>query len=386
VKFDGFLHIYMESADDDIEQDDEGMLPPLTQGEKLTYNSIAATERFTQRPPRYTEASLVKKLEELGIGRPSTYAPTISTIQQREYVVKGDKPGEERNYNVLTLRGGKLSDETRKETIGYEKSKLLPTDIGIVVNDFLTEYFPNILDYNFTANIEKEFDEIADGEKQWDSTMKEFYTGFHPSVESTLALKSEHKVGERVLGTEPKTGEQVAVKIGRFGPMIQIGSNNENGEKPRFARLPKELSMETVTLEEALELFKLPRKLGEFEGEEMVVSAGRFGPYVKHGAKYYSLAKGMDPMEITADEAIKLIADKREADEKKFIKRFDEDPEMLIMNGRYGPYISYQKKNYKIPSGIEPADLSLQSCHDLIKLQNDKAESAPKKRRYAKKA
>jgi DNA topoisomerase-1 len=386
VKFDGFLHIYMESADDDIEQDDEGMLPPLTQGEKLTYNSIAATERFTQRPPRYTEASLVKKLEELGIGRPSTYAPTISTIQQREYVVKGDKPGEERNYDVLTLRGGKLSDETRKETIGYEKSKLLPTDIGIVVNDFLTEYFPNILDYNFTANIEKEFDEIADGEKQWDSTMKEFYTGFHPSVESTLALKSEHKVGERVLGTEPKTGEQVAVKIGRFGPMIQIGSNNENGEKPRFARLPKELSMETVTLEEALELFKLPRKLGEFEGEEMVVSAGRFGPYVKHGAKYYSLAKGMDPMEITADEAIKLIADKREADEKKFIKRFDEDPEMLIMNGRYGPYISYQKKNYKIPSGIEPADLSLQSCHDLIKLQNDKAESAPKKRRYAKKA
>jgi DNA topoisomerase-1 len=386
VKFDGFLHIYMESADDDIEQDDEGMLPPLTQGEKLTYNSIAATERFTQRPPRYTEASLVKKLEELGIGRPSTYAPTISTIQQREYVVKGDKPGEERNYDVLTLRGGKLSDETRKETVGYEKSKLLPTDIGIVVNDFLTEYFPNILDYNFTANIEKEFDEIADGEKQWDNTMKEFYTGFHPSVESTLALKSEHKVGERVLGTEPKTGEQVAVKIGRFGPMIQIGSNNENGEKPRFARLPKELSMETVTLEEALELFKLPRKLGEFEGEEMVVSAGRFGPYVKHGAKYYSLAKGMDPMEITADEAIKLIADKREADEKKFIKRFDEDPEMLIMNGRYGPYISYQKKNYKIPSGIEPADLSLQSCHDLIKLQNDKAESAPKKRRYAKKA
>jgi DNA topoisomerase-1 len=386
VKFDGFLRIYKESYDDDIaEQESESLLPPLTQGETLKCNSIAATERFTQRPPRYTEASLVKKLEELGIGRPSTYAPTISTIQQREYVVKGDKPGEERSFNVLTMKGGKLKDETKTETVGNEKSKLLPTDIGIVVNDFLTEYFPNILDYNFTANIEKEFDEIADGEKQWDKTMKEFYKGFHPSVESTLAIKSEHKVGERILGEEPKTGEPVAVKIGRFGPMVQIG-RIDSEQKPRFARLPKELSMETVTLEQALELFKLPRTLGEFEGGEVTVSAGRFGPYVKHNDKFYSLTKDMDPMEITIEDAIELINAKREAEEKKFIKRFDEEPELQILNGRYGPYISYQKKNYKIPSGIEPADLSLQSCHDIIKLQTEKAaDGATKKRRYTAK-
>jgi DNA topoisomerase-1 len=262
---------------------------------------------------------------------------------------------------------------------------LLPTDIGIVVNDFLTEYFPNILDYNFTANIEKEFDEIAEGEKQWDDTMKVFYKGFHPSVESTLALKSEHKVGERILGEEPKTGEPVAVKIGRFGPMIQIG-RIDTDKKPRFARLPKELSMESVTLEQALDLFKLPRTLGEYEGSEVTVAAGRFGPYVKHNDKYFSLAKDMDPMEITLDDAIGLIAAKREAEQKKFIKTFEEEPELQILNGRYGPYISYQKKNYKIPTGIEPADLSLQSCHDIIKLQEEKAaDGTAKKRRYTAK-
>jgi DNA topoisomerase-1 len=385
VTFDGFLRVYKESYDDDNEQDDESrLLPPLTVGETLSCQSIAATERYSQRPARYTEASLVRKLEELGIGRPSTYAPTISTIQQREYVVKGDKPGEEREYNVLTLCDGKISDEKKSETVGLEKSKLLPTDIGIVVNDFLTEYFPNILDYNFTANIEKEFDEIADGEKQWEDTMQQFYKGFHPSVESTLAIKAEHKIGERVLGTEPGTGNEVAVKIGRFGPMIQIGRMDAE-VKPRFARLPKEMSMESVTLEQALELFKLPRELGDYEGSAMVVSTGRFGPYVKHGDKFYSLPKGADPMEITADDAIKLIEEKRDAERKKYIKRFEEDADMVIMNGRYGPYISYQQKNYKIPSGIEPADLSLKSCFDIIKLQNEKSEAAPKKRRYAKK-
>jgi DNA topoisomerase-1 len=385
VKFDGFLRIYRESYDDDAaEQDSESLLPPLSQGEKLNCRTISATERFTQRPARYTEASLVKKLEELGIGRPSTYAPTISTIQQREYVAKGDKPGEERSFNVLTLKGGKLKDETKTETVGNEKSKLLPTDIGIVVNDFLTEYFPNILDYNFTANIEKEFDEIADGDKEWHNTMKEFYKGFHPSVESTLAIKSEHKVGERMLGEEPKTGQPVSVKIGRFGPMVQIG-RIDTEEKPRFARLPKELSMESVTLEQALDLFKLPRTLGEYEGKEVSVSSGRFGPYVKHDGKFFSL-KDEDPLEITLDEAIATINAKREAQEKKLIKSFDEEPEMQILNGRYGPYISYNKKNYKIPSGIEPADLTLQSCLELIKVQDEKSASGTtKKRRYAAK-
>ena len=385
ITFDGFLRVYKESYDDENEQEDEShLLPPLKKGQVLEHNDIVATERFTQRPPRYTEASLVRKLEELGIGRPSTYAPTISTIQQREYVEKGDKAGEERSFNILTLKGQNISDAIHTEIVGAEKSKLLPTDIGTVVNDFLNEYFSNILDYNFTANIEKEFDEVADGEKQWTAIMKHFYKGFHPSVESTLATKTEHKVGERILGEEPGTGKVVSVKIGRFGPVVQVGSTDSE-EKPRFARLEKGLSMETITLQEALDLFKLPRVVGEYEDKEVSIGTGRFGPYVRHDGKYISLPKTLDPMAITLEEAIELITEKRATEAKRHIKQFAEEPELEILNGRYGPYISYKGSNYKIPKDVVPADLNLKTCLEIIKLQSEKAASTPKKGRTAKK-
>ena len=385
ITFDGFLRVYKESYDDENEQEDEShLLPPLKKGQVLEHNDIVATERFTQRPPRYTEASLVRKLEELGIGRPSTYAPTISTIQQREYVEKGDKAGEERSFNILTLKGQNISDAIHTEIVGAEKSKLLPTDIGTVVNDFLNEYFSNILDYNFTANIEKEFDEVADGEKQWTAIMKHFYKGFHPSVESTLATKTEHKVGERILGEEPGTGKVVSVKIGRFGPVVQVGSTDSE-EKPRFARLEKGLSMETITLQEALDLFKLPRVVGEYEDKEVSIGTGRFGPYVRHDGKYISLPKTLDPMAITLEEAIELITEKRATEAKRHIKQFAEEPELEILNGRYGPYISYKGSNYKIPKDVVPADLNLKTCLEIIKLQSEKATSTPKKGRTAKK-
>ena len=386
VKFDGFLRVYKESYDDENEQgDDEArMLPPLKKGQNLQRQSITATERFTQHPPRYTEASLVRKLEELGIGRPSTYAPTISTIQQREYVVKGDKPGEERSFNTLTLKDNAISDTDSTEITGAEKSKLLPTDIGTVVNDFLLEYFPGILDYNFTANVEKQFDEIAEGEEQWTTILKHFYTQFHPSVENTLATKSAHKAGERILGNDPKTGKQVSVKIGRFGPVVQIGTS-EDDEKPRFAQLKKDMSIETITLEEALDLFKLPRTLGEFEGKTVTIGNGRFGPYIYNNGKYTSLPKTYDPMSVTLEEAIDLIKEKEQAEAKKHIKKFEAEPELEIMNGRYGPYIAYKGNNYKIPKDIVPEDLSLESCLELVKLQSDKETTKPKKGRYAKK-
>ena len=386
VKFDGFLRVYKESYDDENEQgDDEArMLPPLKKGQSLQRQNITATERFTQHPPRYTEASLVRKLEELGIGRPSTYAPTISTIQQREYVVKGDKPGEERSFNTLTLKDNAISDTDSTEITGSEKSKLLPTDIGTVVNDFLLEYFPGILDYNFTANVEKQFDEIAEGEEQWTTILKHFYTQFHPSVENTLATKSAHKAGERILGNEPKTGKQVSVKIGRFGPVVQIGTS-EDDEKPRFAQLKKDMSIETITLEEALDLFKLPRTLGEFEGKTVTIGNGRFGPYIYNNGKYTSLPKTYDPMSVTLEEAIDLIKEKEQAEAKKHIKKFEAEPELEIMNGRYGPYIAYKGNNYKIPKDIVPEDLSLESCLELVKLQSDKETTKPKKGRYAKK-
>lgn len=386
VKFDGFLRVYKESYDDENEQgDDEArMLPPLKKGQSLQRQNITATERFTQHPPRYTEASLVRKLEELGIGRPSTYAPTISTIQQREYVVKGDKPGEERSFNTLTLKDNAISDTDSTEITGAEKSKLLPTDIGTVVNDFLLEYFPGILDYNFTANVEKQFDEIAEGEEQWTTILKHFYTQFHPSVENTLATKSAHKAGERILGNEPKTGKQVSVKIGRFGPVVQIGTS-EDDEKPRFAQLKKDMSIETITLEEALDLFKLPRTLGEFEGKTVTIGNGRFGPYIYNNGKYTSLPKTYDPMSVTLEEAIDLIKEKEQAEAKKHIKKFEAEPELEIMNGRYGPYIAYKGSNYKIPKDIVPEDLSLESCLELVKLQSDKETTKPKKGRYAKK-
>ena len=384
VKFDGFLRVYRESRDDDEVQssaDEAGLLPPLNIGQLLTCSEVTATERFTQRPPRYTEASLVHKLEELGIGRPSTYAPTISTIQQREYVTKGDKPGEERKYNVLTLSDGSIIDEMRTEVTGAEKSKLLPTDIGMVVNDFLTAYFPGIMDYNFTANVEKQFDEIAEGEAEWTKILDQFYGTFHQSVIDTMQTKSEHKVGERILGTDPKSGRQVSVKIGRFGPVAQIGAATDE-EKPRFAPLKQGQSIETITLDEVLDLFKLPRTLGTHEGHSVTIGMGRFGLYIHCDKLYVSLPKDADPMEMTLDEAVALIKGKQDAEAQRHIKRFDEEPELEIMNGRYGPYIAYKGNNYKIPKDIVPADLSLASCLELVRLQDEKkaSEGGEKKR------
>ena len=385
IKFDGFLRVYRESYDDENEQEDESnLLPPLKKGQKLEHGPIVATERFTQRPPHYTEASLVRKLEELGIGRPSTYAPTISTIQNREYVEKGNKDGEERMFNVLTLKDQQVKDENHTEITGTEKAKLFPTDTGTVVNDFLTEYFPDILDYNFTASVEKEFDEIAEGEVKWTSILKTFYDQFHPSVENTLAIKTEHKVGERILGEEPETGKPVSVKIGRFGPMAQIGTA-EDEEKPRFAQMKKGQSIETITLEEVLELFKLPRTLGEYEGKTVSVGIGRFGPYVLHNKVYVSLPKTMDPMEITLEEAEQLILEKRTKEAERHIKKFAEEPELEILNGRYGPYIAYKGNNYKIPKDIVPQDLSLHSCMELIRIQDEKGVTSAPKKKFAKK-
>ncbi len=386
IKFDGFLHVYRESHDDDNESEDESrLLPPLHKGQQPRCTSLVATERFTQRPPRYTEASLVRKLEELGIGRPSTYAPTISTIQQREYVEKGNKEGEERIYNILTLKDGRISDTQRGEVVGAEKSKLFPTDIGAVVNDFLTEYFPGILDYNFTANVEKEFDEIAEGEVEWTAVLKNFYEHFHPAVEQVLNTKTERKAGERILGKDPESGKVVSVKIGRFGPMAQIGAADEN-EKPRFAQMKKGQSIETITLEEALELFRLPRVLGEYEGAEVSVGIGRFGPYVQHNKMYVSLPKTIDPLKVTLEEAEELILEKRSKEARRHIKQFAEEPELEILNGRFGPYIAYKGNNYKIPKDVVPADLSLEACMTLVKQQDEKAaSSAAPKRKYARK-
>ncbi len=388
IRFDGFLRVYKESYDDDAEQqeDESRLLPPLKKGQTLERKEIVATERFTQHPPRYTEASLVRKLEELGIGRPSTYAPTISTIQQREYVEKGDKPGVERKYDVLTLQEDTITDQTKTELTGSEKGKLIPTDIGTVVNDFLLEYFPEIMDYNFTANIEKEFDEVADGDKEWEKVMKSFYNQFEPLVEKTLAVKSEHKVGERMLGTEPASGKPVSVKIGRFGPVVQIGSADDE-EKPRFAQMKKGQSIETITLEEALELFKLPRTLGDYEEKTVTVGVGRFGPYVRHNNVYVSIPKGTDPMEITLEESIELIEKKRKTEEERHIKRF-EDTDLEVLNGRFGPYICYKKKNYKLPKTLAtaPADLTYSQCMEIVLKQDEKdASSTPKRGRYAAK-
>ena len=383
ITFDGFLRVYKESYDDENEQEDEGrLLPPLSVGQTLEKATVAATQRFSLCPPRYTEASLVRKLEELGIGRPSTYAPTISTVQQRGYVEKGNKEGVKRDFDVLVLKAGKITESTKSEMTGNEKAKLLPTDVGIVVNDFLMEYFPGIMDYNFTASVEKEFDEVADGEKEWTGMMDAFYQDFHPLVEKTSNTKTEHKVGERILGTDPVSGKTVSVKIGRYGPIIQIGSV-EDEEKPKFAQLPKGMALETITLEEALECFKLPRTLGDFEEKTVMVGVGRFGPYVRHNSAFVSIPKGTDPMSVTLEDAIALIQGKREATENKIIKTFEEEPGLQILNGRYGPYISYEKKNYKIPENVEPRDLNLETCFKVIELQKAKGET--RKTRYSKK-
>ena len=381
LKFDGFLKVYMESTDDegDAEGNDK-MLPAWAKGDVLTLSSVTATERFSQAPARYTEASLVRKLEELGIGRPSTYAPTISTIQQREYVEKGDRKGTERKYRMLTLHDGKIESGEKTELTGADKGKLLPTDIGVVVNDFLTEYFPDILNYNFTANVEQQFDDIAEGKTVWNDEIDHFYKLFHPVVESALALRLEHKVGERVLGTDPKSGRPVSVKIGRFGPLVQIGTP-EDTEKPLFASLLKGQSMSTITLEEALKLFDLPRTLGDFEGKTVVVGIGRFGPYIRHDGKYVSLPKEFTPQGVSLEDAIMLIQQKREQESQRLIKKFDEDDELELLNGRFGPYIAYKKKNYKLPKGSEPASLTFADCMKIV----EDADKAPAKKKPARK-
>lgn len=380
VKFDGFLRVYRESRDDDVDTPETHGLPDFTIGETLEYSNILAFERFTQQPPRYNEAALVHKLEELGIGRPSTYAPTIGTIQQREYVIRENIEGKSRNSNVLRLESGKIEKYIVSETYGTEKSKLLPTDIGIVVNDFLMEYFPEIMNYNFTARVEKEFDDIADGKKEWQSVISRFYEKFSPSVENAMSTKHEHKVGERFLGISPFSGKPVSVKIGRYGPIVQIGSA-EDDEKPKFAQLKRGQSLETITLEEALKLFSLPRVLGEFEGKPVVVSSGRFGPYVNNGSLYVSLKEEIiDPLELSYDDAVKMILNKREMESKKVIKSFPEDPEIEIMNGRYGAYIAYKGSNYRIPKNMEASELSLDECMEIIRRQIEKTGSAPKRR------
>ena len=368
VKFDGFIKVYRESVDDEEQQDEYAhILPPLKKGQELIRREIQATERFTQGPQRYTEASLVHKLEELGIGRPSTYAPTISTIQQREYVQKGDKKGEERTYTVDILKGKQITQKKRKEMVGSDKGKLLPTDIGIVVNDFLMKHFTEIMDYNFTAKVEQDFDKIAEGKEKWQSMLKGFYKDFDPAVEDTMNSRQEHKAGERQLGADPKTGRPVFVKIGRFGPVVQIGTADDS-EKPQFAQLPKEQSMETITLDDALELFKLPRTLGSYEGMAVTIGTGRFGPYVLHDRKFTSLPKDEDPMTITLEKAIELINEKRQQETKKHLKFFMEDPKLEILNGRYGPYLSYDGKNFRLPKSMHEkvADLTYEECMKIV--------------------
>lgn len=380
VKFDGFLKVYRETRDDDnVESQESQGLPEFKKGQKLDFSQISAYERFTQHPQRFNEAALVHKMEELGIGRPSTYAPTIGTIQQREYVQREDIEGSRRECNMLRLENGDIKEQTIAEVYGTEKSKLVPTDIGMVVNDFLIEYFPDIMNYNFTAQVEKEFDDIADGDKQWKSVISTFYDKFNPAVNNAMTLKNEHKVGERILGNDPISGKPVSVKIGRYGPIVQIGSA-EDEDKPRFAQMKKGQTIETITLEEALELFRLPRTLGEFEGSTVSVGTGRFGPYIRHEKFYVSLGGVADPLTITLDEAVRMILDKRESESKKVLKTFPGNPDLEVMNGRYGAYIAYQGSNYKIPRNMDPVSLTEEECQDIIKRQIEKTGSAPKRR------
>ncbi len=383
VRFDGFLKVYMEGRDDDNTDDtsDQGLLPHFSKGMTLTLEDMTATERFTQQPPRYTEASLVKKMEELGIGRPSTYAPTISTIQQRGYVEKGEKEGTEREFVVLTLDGGKIARRVRTETVGSEKGKLVPTDVGEVVNEFLTEYFPDILDYNFTAQVEEKFDRIAEGKLPWHNEIQSFYTGFHPAVDSAMNMRLEHKVGERILGVDPKTGKPVSVKIGRYGPMIQLG-DGDGEEKPQFASLLKGQSVSTITLEEALKLFEFPRHIGEYEGSDLTVAIGRYGPYVKFDGKFISIPKEYSPAHLTLDEAVALIEEKRREEANRIVKTFPEDESVQILNGRYGIYIACGKNNYKIPKTVaDPAALSLEECREIIADQDSKPKRPARRKK-----
>ena len=379
VKFDGFLKVYLESSDDEKHDEQTAMLPPLHVGEQLSAVEVTATQRFTQQPLRYTEASLVRRLEELGIGRPSTYAPTISTIQAREYVVKGENKGEKREYQVVTLKKGKITTGKRNEVAGGDKGKLLPTDIGMIVNDFLLKYFPEIMDYNFTAKVENEFDDIAEGKVKWNKEIASFYKTFHPNVEKVSKLRLEKKVGERELGVDPKTGKPVSVKIGRYGPVVQLGSTDDE-EKPRFASLDKDQSVSSLTLDEALKLFEMPRTLGELDGSEVTVAIGRFGPYVKHSGKFVSIPADVSPYSITLDQARELIAAKRESEAQKVLKTFDEEPELQVLNGRFGPYIVYKKTNYKIPKKTDAQTLTLEQCRAIV------ADEANASKRSARRA
>jgi len=375
--FDGFLKVYLEGTDEERDSNGNasGLLPPVKSGQKLSTDNIEAVQKYSQYPPRFTEASLVKKLEEMGIGRPSTYAPTISTIQAREYVLKEDRPGFTRELICLNLANKEVKESKRSENVRFEKSKLFPTDMGMVVNDFLMEHFANIVDFNFTADVERQFDDIAEGQMVWNSMIDKFYKPFHIQVEETTQ-NSSRSSGERELGVHPESGEKIIVRIGRYGPMAQIGETGETeeGKKPRFARLRKEQFLETITLEEALDLFKLPRDLGEYEDKKMVVGVGRFGPYVRHDGKFVSLKKGIDdPMEITKDRAIELIEAKRKAEREKVIKVFEGEEPVSILKGRYGPYIEYKKKNYRIPKTVEPTELTEEACMEII-------EKSPKKK------
>ncbi|MBO5705817.1 MAG: type I DNA topoisomerase [Bacteroidaceae bacterium] len=370
ITFDGFLKVYQSqnlSAEDEENEAGENLLPALANGQVLAGSEILATQRFSQRPPRYNEASLVKKLEELGIGRPSTYATTITTIQDREYVQKGDKQGETVPYTTIALNGGNITETEKEITIGAERGKLLPTDTGIVVNDFLQVSFPEIMDYNFTAEVEKEFDDIAEGKAEWTQVIRKFYEDFEPKVEQSMNSRSERRVGERILGTDPKSGEPVMVKIGRFGPVAQIGSTDSE-EKPRFAQLKKEQSLETITLEEALELFRLPRELGEYDDSIVKIGAGKFGPYINIGKTYISIPKETDPLSITLEQAVQIILQYRLDEARKHLKTFEEDADLEVMNGRYGPYLSYKQQNYKLPKNMHDRaeSLTYEECMEII--------------------
>lgn len=385
ITFDGFLHVYNEAAENDSREGGSGLLPRLTTGQALAVEGITATERFTQQPPRYTEGSLVKKMEELGIGRPATYATTISTIQSREYIERGEREGVRRDYTVLHADpAGNITSETHSEMTGAEKGKLIPTDIGVVVNEFLTRYFPEILDYNFTARVEEQFDDIAEGKLPWSGEMRTFYDRFHPRVDEAMNMRLEHKVGERILGKDDK-GRPVSVKIGRFGPLVQIG-DADSDEKPQFASLLKGQSMSDITLEEALKLFEFPRSLGEYEGKDVTVAIGRFGPYVRHDGKFVSIPKDMAPAAVTLDEAIALINEKRSREAQRVVRIFDAEPGLQILNGRYGVYIAYNDKNYKIPKTVEdPAALTLEEAMEIVKAQDEKPAKPRAPRRAARK-
>ena len=379
ILFDGFLKVYMESYDDERTEDTAAILPPMEVGTVLDMEKMEAQQRYTRHPLRYTEASLVKKMEELGIGRPSTYAPTISTIQKRDYVTKGDIKGEPLNFKIITLKNGKITEKIGKENYGAEKGKLLPTDIGVLVNKFLIQYFESIIDYNFTANVEKEFDKIAEGKREWNAMIKEFYQDFHQQVVSTTENSGKFS-GEKLLGVDPATGKNVYVKVGRFGPVAQIG-DTESEEKPRFAGLKKDMSIESVTLEEVLKLFDFPRILGEFEGKEITVAVGRFGPYIRHDNKFYSLAKTDNPALVEYDRAVEIINEKRQKDLDNIILSFDQDPDLRVLNGRFGPYIAHKKSNYKIPKGTEPSTLTYEQCLAIM----EDPKNAPKKKVVKKK-